>query len=541
MIKEQKENGPVPVVSRNSAIVREHEILRVSAGITGADAVTVADQARMEILAWAQNRCGGRLPPEAWSLENFDYLSGGRNSVGVRINNAGSDIWAIRADDPDKSIAGRTWTTEVVVGLQQGDMPRFSARLLVSTAESEIAIEPHTPGFVQQVAERFGLVRGGYDLDYKPWFVESLQDAERLIEMLDDPERNLPIFVLTAPDDANISQEPLLNPDPLSRALLGIGHVVVVPAEWTWALTNRFGKVRSVFGGAARAYLSGFDQDSNPYDHRLFLADQLSNVEAQNRCSRWMRQIAATESIRHNKLGTEVLSFANIRNASLRVRQEQLTARGASESEQLAAAEARIKALEKDILDERAAQEYFDSETKKAEERAEAAEAQHRASVYRIRQLQDQLEARGDEPNAGIAYLDSWIELSNWCDVNLAGHIALAPAARRGIRAPEFEDLNLVVRCLLWLANDYRNWRIRGGEGSFRDFPVEGGVWNSPCGSDEFDFDWQGRQQTADWHIKSGGNTRDPKRCLRIYYCWEPETQQVIVAHMPTHRDSAIS
>jgi len=540
MIDEFKRHSFTQSASRSGAIVREHEILRIAASINGADPAKAAEFARKEVLTWAQNRCGW-LPPEAWSLDNFDYFSGGRNCVGVRINSAASDIWAIRADDPDKNIAGRIWTNEVVVGLKDGDLPRLSARLLVSTSEPDIAIEPHTPGFVQQVVERCGLVRGGYDLDYKPWTVETLEHANRLIDMLDDPDRRLPIFVLTVPDNADIPGAPLIDPNVIGRATLGTGHIVVLPTEWTWALTERFGKVRSVFGGAARAYLSGFNEESNPYDHRLFLADQLATLDARNRSSRWMRQIAAAESIRHNKLGTDVLSFASIRNASLRIRQEQLTASGASESERLAAAEARIKALESDIQEERAAQEFFDSETKRAEQRAETAEAQHRASAYRIQQLQDLLQSRGDDPNAGIVYPASWGELSNWCDVNLAGRVALGSAARRGIRAPEFEDLNLVVRCLLWLANDYRFGRINGAEGTFRDFPVEGGVWNSPCGGDEFDCDWQGRQQTADWHIKNGGNTRDPKRCLRIYYFWEPETQQVVIAHMPTHRDTAIS
>jgi hypothetical protein len=60
-------------------------------------------------------------------FQNFEYFSGGRNSVGIRLQNAYSDIWAIRADDPDKDIPGRTWTTEVTVGLMVGQAPRFSA------------------------------------------------------------------------------------------------------------------------------------------------------------------------------------------------------------------------------------------------------------------------------------------------------------------------------------------------------------------------------------------------------------------------------
>src|ERR1700722_2440211 len=98
-----------PVAARMPRVVREEEVLRVAATIGGKDPVKAADIARREILNWAEKRSGGRLPDDAWRFEGFEYLSGGRNSVGVRIQNDGSDIWAIRADDPDKNIPGRIW------------------------------------------------------------------------------------------------------------------------------------------------------------------------------------------------------------------------------------------------------------------------------------------------------------------------------------------------------------------------------------------------------------------------------------------------
>lgn len=62
------------------------------------------------------------------------------------------------------------------------------------------------------------------------------------------------------------------------------------------------------------------------------------------------------------------------------------------------------------------------------------------------------------------------------------------------------------------------------------------GIQNASCGADTYDFDWNGRKFSADWYIKNGGNTRDPIRCLRIYYCFDPQTQQIIVSDMPAHR-----
>jgi hypothetical protein len=82
--------------------------------------------------------------------------------------------------------------------------------------------------------------------------------------------------------------------------------------------------------------------------------------------------------------------------------------------------------------------------------------------------------------------------------------------------------------------------RISGG-GSLREIVVEEGIRNSPCGEDTYEFDWSGRKFSADWHIKNGGNTRDPSRCLRIYYCFDEQTQQIIVSDMPAHRRTEAS
>ncbi len=53
-------------------------------------------------------------------------------------------------------------------------------------------------------------------------------------------------------------------------------------------------------------------------------------------------------------------------------------------------------------------------------------------------------------PSRGTYYLrpevwlpGSWSNFSNWCDILLAGRVALSPRARRGVRAPHFGDVSL--------------------------------------------------------------------------------------------------
>jgi hypothetical protein len=534
-------NALAPLAQRMPKVVREHEILRVAATISSEFMAKPASAARREVLVWAEKRSGGRLPKEAWDHQDFEHFSGGRNSIGVRIESEGADIWAIRADDPDKEVPGRIWTTEVVVGTLADQPPRFSARLLASTSEKELDIEPHVPGFVQQVAENCGLTRGDYSLSADPWTVNSYKDANRLCEMMVDPSRKLPLFVLTVPDDWVDQKKSLMDAQSLARATLGIALVAIVPAAYTWVLTDKFGKQRSVFGGAARVYLPGFAEDSSPYGHRLVIADHLLTADGPTQCARWMRTLAGNESIRQTLIGDEVLAFAGIRNSSLKLRQQRLAREGASDVEQLQAAQLRISTLEQQVGDEKASLEYFASEHARAEQRAESAEDQQRASAFRVQQLLDQIKARGEIVDANISLPVSWAEFANWCDVNLSGRVTLSSAARRSVRSPEFADFSLAARSLLWLANDGRDSRINGAQGSIRDEPVEDGVRNAHCGKDAFDFEWQGNQYTADWHIKNGGNTRDPSRCLRIYYAWDPLTLQMVVADMPSHKRTGAS
>src|SRR5579883_2407765 len=105
--------GPSPV--RTSRIVREHEVLRIAAAIQGDDKDRAAAAARGEVLAWTEGKSGTPLPPEAWKHQDFERFSGGRDSIAVRFPVEKSDIWAIRTDDPDKTVAGRIWTTEVAI------------------------------------------------------------------------------------------------------------------------------------------------------------------------------------------------------------------------------------------------------------------------------------------------------------------------------------------------------------------------------------------------------------------------------------------
>ncbi len=526
---------------RSRGLIREHEILRIAATLQAADA---RDIARREVLTWAQARAGSVLPREAWEYRDFVYLSGGRNNAGVRIEGPESDVWALRSDDPDKQIPGRIWTSEVSISSSRFEPPRFTARLLVSTPEDEeeLDIEPHTPGFVHQIADRCGLLQGEYVSSPHPVLVESKPEVDAFIEFLLDPARNLPIFALSVSEESVDPRRPPLDAEALARATLALGHVYIISAGAAWWLTNRFGKQLSVYGGGARVYMPSFSTDADPYAHKLFLANQLASPGGAARCRRWMRWLAARESVRLLLPGRAVPEFATIRNESLDAKRTQLVQQGASTGDQLEAANDLIGGLQKKILEDAALLDLFSDEHKKAEEqakdaeeRAKDAEEQLRESASRIKQLLERLKDAGisDEDEA---LPKSWDRFEKWCADALSGRVMLMPRARRGIRNAVFDDVELAARCLLWLANEGRSRRIEGGSGTIREAPVEDGIRNAHCGQDQYEVVWQRQNYTVDWHVKNGGTTRDPTRCLRIYYFWDPISELIVVADMPGHR-----
>ena len=532
-------------------ILREREILRVAVRLEDSDPKRAASIARKEVLKWVAKRTGGHLPELAWKHRTFAHREAGRNCTGERVSDKGEDIWSIRTDDPDKTVPQRVWTTEAVVRLGPQQRVLFNLRLLVNSPEQWLDIEPAVPGFLHQIASKCRLRLGAKTLTADPWVVESDNEAERLIDTLMDSERCVPIFVLSVPEGWGDPKRPLVDPVPIAKATLGIANVVVVPARYTWNLTKQFGKQLSVFWGAIRVYRPGLTKDDDPYrDHPLFLADRLLTPEGAKEISARLRQVAANESLRRLRLGTDVLTFSSVREQRRDLERTRLEQAGATGKEQLSAFRKQIEGLTKnykktqeelfqtrdELQKSKEEQEFYLDEYESVLERAKDAEDRARNSGYRIQMLLQEREKLGDQGiDTKTPFPKAWNVFPDWCVKNLVGQVQLSARALREIKTTKFKDVEVAARCLWWLAGDYRDGRMKGGDGNLRG-RVAPGIHNDRCGADSFQFPWQGEHRDVKWHIKNGGNTRDPSRCLRIYYFWDDDSQQVIIASMPNHR-----
>lgn len=535
--------GPIaaalaPLRARMPRAIIEREILRVVAAIPTEGVDAPFEKARAEVLNWAAKRAGQPLPDSARDGAAFELLAAGRTILGVRVDTEGSNIWSIRGDDPDKTVPGRVWSTEVTLGQKTDGEILLGVRLLVNSAEDQLSIVPSVPGLVLQIADHCGLCDTDFFISTQPHIVEDEADAGYLIDWLANASRRLPVIVASGDERSANRDRPLVDVDELARRLCGLAHIVVVPAHLTYLLSDAFGKSLSTFYGAVRIYNPGFDYLADPLDHRLYLSHNIENrsgiVEAD------IRSTIARDSLRRTRLGHDVVPFATIRSAALRIEQDQQATSGATDSEQLKAANRRNEALEGETKTLRGeVDQSFDLADAEIA-RAEAAEKQLQAAWARIEQLQEALKSRGDEADGEIADPADWDSFSSWCDTNFSGRLALAPSARKGVKKPDFEDISLAARCIRWLASDARDRYMSGG-GAMANITIFEGVLNAPCGSDDYDFDFQGRRLQAKSHIKSGGNTRQPERCLRIYYVFDEVSRQIIISDMPAHRKTSAS
>ena len=516
--------------------VREREILRVAATVDGDGDDRSAEKAREEVLKWVRKRVGAPLPKIAWEYDDFEKHMGGRDCKAIRIVDGSTDLWAIRANDPDKTVAGRVWTTEIFIGHENPRNVRFGLRLLASAPEADpLTVEPAVPGLMLQLAGACRLYQGETRLTSEPWTVESDDDTQRLIDALLDPLRREPVFVLSVASGAVDSLALYMPPGPLARKSVGLARTVVLPARFTWSLTERLGKRLSVFGGAVRAYMPGFAEDSDPYNHPLFLAEHLSSQTSARQVSITLRRRAATISLRRIRLGLDVLSFSSVQTHSLAAKRTRLDHENATAEKKLKAAQVEIESLQESLRKSEEYQSWFAEQHDVEERRAKELGNKLEWANNRIQQLTDQLKIRGDKPDSDIRPPDEWENFSDWCETHLSGRVVLSPRARREVKAPSFADVAMAGRCLLWLANEYRQARLQGGKAGDLRVPIESGLWNDRCGADAFKFSWQEKRFDVEWHIKSGGNTHDPIRCLRIYYFWHDASEQVVIASMPAH------
>jgi len=154
------------------------------------------------------------------------------------------------------------------------------------------------------------------------------------------------------------------------------------------------------------------------------------------------------------------------------------------------------------------------------------------------------------EPTKFLHEINEWTlrDIDKWAAAN-ADRIIILPRAISETKRSIYSDPSLVYRCLELLANEYTQTKTGDlDRHAFRDkadamFVSYGGsVDPSVAGEakDQYFIRWNGRRRFLDQHL-SKGSSRDKRFCLRVYFTWAEETNQVIVGWMPSHLSTSNS
>lgn len=506
------------------------------------------------VLEWLRDSLQEDLPRKALRHRAFSLRTGTTVCKGVRVRDGDSDQWAVmieRNPAPDREIA-----SEIVVS----GRPERPVVIGVRVVDRSIApgdVEREYPAdLFAALAARLPLRQGGRRLACEPVTVESEQTMRGFLALLLDPDRKTPFVVVTLPSDEADREAVGAYAHSLAQAVTGLAVVWVLPPAMTFRLTERVTRHLSVFNGAWRLYMPGFGTGASKTDHPLVLWDRLSEDGGHARVTqRFLR--ASGEASRRVGGGEQTPSYADLEREAARM----TALRGglvsflrrsiwrapdrAAVVREPSSAPAPAPASPGPSRRLRAARETATARAKRYErvrKRVVAVEQERDEALKRAEQLAGLVRVLGGDPDAGVPFPTTWAEFAPWCDESLRGRLVLTGAARRELDGAPFADVDLAARCLNWLAGDYRTGRLNGGNASLHG-RIDGidGAFNVPCGRDSFEHTWDGRRHTVNWHIKRGANTRDPRRCLRIYYFWDEQARQVVVAAMPGHRKNALS
>jgi hypothetical protein len=175
----------------------------------------------------------------------------------------------------------------------------------------------------------------------------------------------------------------------------------------------------------------------------------------------------------------------------------------------------------------------------------------HRSIVLQcaVESLRAQLEEKtGKSLDEEVPIPETYEGMQEWVEEHLAGRLVFLPRAARAVKDAVYEDVPLVYKGLLLLANEYRNMRLRVEEAGKEKFEARCGELGLRFGGSmtevaagqyesEYYVDYpvgSGLKHKLEFHLRKG-STKDDRLCLGIYFFWDDQARLVVVGSLPAH------
>lgn len=533
-----------------------------------AEAYTAAIKVIQE---WVAAKAPVPLPAAAESLESYTVEQGGFRAECLAMVERG--IWTVRLSEPDtglgdpeKAVAGRFWTSDASLEVDANGEIRFSIRITcTSPADCEETVAYVRPGLVRRLNDTVGLAQER-PLEEQPWILQDEEDLEELKGLLESDQRRLPVLLLTQPDRRKWTGKggvPNYGADGnwLAGKTVGYAHIVMLPFTLGFEWTKKVGNAWSAYNGAVRVYMPGlnFETDSRLKHPKMFL-DQILSHEYEGKKGARAFQNYFHDKVRHynahrriNWRGITFVPDARLKLADYNAEKiSELT--NVDEihdlyKKQLAALRSKLEEAEQD------AEAYSDDAVREKLFR-EHYEEENKSLIQKIRTLNAQLHAKTGKPvDEGIKLPAGYDEMADWVQDELVGRVMLHPRAVNQLKDADFEDPELVAKTLLLLANEYHAFRTGGMlkdqfvaccQKLHPSMEYARSISGTQAGSFDnlyhvaYPVGSLNSKRLLKWHLRVG-NAREAKRCMRIYFFWDKESQLVVVGSLPAHLDNRMT
>ncbi len=531
-------------------------------------------------MQWLQDMFHGSFPRDAWSGVNFAVDEPGRKAECIAVPEL--NLWTVRVELSEATSVSQeqgkegTRTTDISFARRDAGVA-FGIRVQGGAANaSEEGMRLARPRVVADISHQFTLKECRAISD-EPWLVETEEELDILYDLLMNPRRTLPVVDLTQPDKRKWTvpvSDYVLDPQLTAEQMMGLAYIVQFPWEIGFRWSDKVGKIWSAYLGSVRLYMPEIDfAKDNPLDHPLYLTDKIlfwrhDGLTAERAFISYLTdKLAAYSSIKRvnwedrlflTDARAKAAEIARAKLAPKPVTTDDLKQQVAALREELKltteAHAKEIEALHRKIEEISSEAEEFNDDAIRVGRERDFLREENELLRNRVRAVRAELFVfLGFENDRNVDIPDSYDEMPEWVASNLEGRLMLHPRAAQGLKAACYDNITQVYEVLLVLANHYRNMKL--GTGTREDFSTAIERMQLRCSKSitEIRAGEQGdtyyvkfpvgssNSRFLEMHLRSGGNSRDPHRCLAVYFFWDEESRQVVVGWLPSHLENRFS
>lgn len=265
----------------------------------------------------------------------------------------------------EQNAHGGSYVTKIILGTMKGDDNTTVDIYVEMRAGGKpmlmmpLKVDARCPMVLREVFKKRRWIAGNGIIKWQAIPMKGETAANVLIELLNAPDRNLPVVVVSTSAGGQAFADNIQNL--IAYDLVGLATVVEIDPTASWEITRKLGREWSCFDKAVRLYWPfNDDQDNKPYIHPYWKKDELlgaqvGHTRAGDRLRRTLRNILMTIS---THAMPEPKGLLNIRDMLTKQRLAELKRRGEeaghweSYAEELASEIEKLKNRLLDVEDE---------------------------------------------------------------------------------------------------------------------------------------------------------------------------------------------